>query len=419
MTKFQKKVVSVIAAGAVVLSMATPAFADTTIQISGNGSGSNNAVQAVQSNSTTVSQSNTANVNNNITTNANTGGNDANYNTGGDVTVKTGDAKTTTNVTNVLNSNAATVAGCNCGSDTNVLISGNGAKSENLVTLTNENSNTVEQANSADVSNNIKSDAKTGGNDANLNTGGDVVVVTGDATANANVKTVANSNSAMIGGGAGASGSGASFKILGNGAGSDNWISAVLANSSSVEQANSANIDNDVNSDAKTGGNDAKFNTGGDVVISTGDAKAGANVDNMVNFNSASVDCGCTFDVLAKIDGNGASSYGENGLTQNGIDLVLANANEIGQANAADLDNDVYSNAKTGYNDANLNTGSVENGNDPAIITGDSTNSTDVNNSGNVNTVGGTPFVLPLPGGSSVSLSFDIQALLSFFGLSI
>lgn len=417
MTNYTKKLVSIAAAGTMLLSMVAPAFADNTITISGNGAGSNNAVVSTQTNTTTVSQSNTATVNNNITTNANTGGNDANYNTGGNVTVNTGDAKTTTNVTNTLNSNAATVAGCNCGSDTDVTVSGNGAKSDNLVTLTNVNTNGVSQANVADVNNNIKSDAKTGGNDANLNTGGDVTIMTGDATAKANVSTIANSNSAMIGGGAGANGSSATFKIVGNGVGSDNWISAALVNSSSVEQANVADVDNNVDSDAKTGGNDAKFNTGGDVSIDTGDATAKATVDNMVNFNSANVDCGCTFDVLAKIADNGASYY-EN-ETENGIALTLVNGNEIGQANVADLSNDVNSDAKTGYNDANLNTGSVEAGNDPAVMTGDATDTTTVDNSGNVNTVGGTPFVLPLPGGTTVGLSFNIQALLAFFGMTI
>ena len=91
----------------------------------------------------------------------------------------------------------------------------------------------------------------------------------------------------------------------------------------------------------------------------------------------------------------------------------------VGQGNDAYLDNDVEAKAKTGYNDANKNTGSVEFGDDPAIITGDATNMTHVNNSGNVNTVGGTPVVLPLPGNTNLGFSFSMQALMAFFGWSM
>lgn len=418
MTKLQRKVVSVLAAGAIVLSMATPALADTTVTITGNGSGSNNAAVVTQTSTTTVSQTNKADVNNNVTSNANTGGNDANYNTGGDVMVKTGGATTTTNVTNTLNSNAAQVSGCNCGSDTNVAISGNGAKSTNLVTPTVTNTTAVEQSNQANVENNVHSDAKTGGNDANLNTGGTVMIGTGPASSTSNVSTTANANSASVGGGAaGAGAPSASFVITGNGSGSNNYITGDLSNTTAVEQSNSAMIDNNVHSDAKTGGNDAKFNTGGSVLIGTGAASANATIDNMVNFNAANVDCGCTLDVLAKIAGNGVSGSELSG-DPNVITLDLSNANATDQGNCISLDNNANSDAKTGSNDANLNTGAPM-GNDPAISTGGATNSTTVNNSGNVNTVGGTPFVLPLPGGSNVSLSFDIQALLAFFGMSV
>jgi hypothetical protein len=415
MTNFKKQVFSVLAAGSLLVSVATPALADTTIQISGNGAGSDNYATVSQTNTNTVSQSNTANVTNNVTSNADTGHNDAGFNTGGDVTIHTGEAKTTANVTNTLNSNAAQIAGCNCAGDTNVKVAGNGAYSQNQVTLGVANTNTVAQQNDANVTNNVDNKAKTGDNSANSNTGGDVVIVTGDATANANVKTVANSNSAMIGGGAGAGNASASFVISGNGAGSNNWITASLTNANTIAQQNSAHVNNDVDSSAKTGGNDAGFNTGGDVVIATGDAKSGADVTNMVNFNSASLDCGCVTDVLAKIDGNGAGVESD----ANAIVLGLANLNTVGQDNESCLFNDVEAKAKTGYNDANKNTGSVMMGDDPAIITGDATNETKVNNSGNVNTVGGTPFVIPMPGNTNVSVSFDLHALLAFFGMSV
>jgi hypothetical protein len=229
------------------------------------------------------------------------------------------------------------------------------------------------------------------------------------------VRTVANSNSASIRGGLGAGNSSASFVITGNGANSNNWITAGINNTNSIDQGNSAHITNDVDSDAKTGGNDAGFNTGGNVEIHSGNAMSGATVDNMVNFNQASLDCGCVTDVLAKIGGNGAGQ-GEKGSV-NGIVLTLGNLNTIGQDNGDCLFNDVDANAKTGYNDANANTGSVM-GSDPSITTGNATNTTGVSNSGNVNTVGGTPFVIPMPGNTNMSFSFSLQALMAFFGMS-
>ena len=424
MTNFKRQIFSVIAAGSLVLSATAPAFAATTIQISGNGAGSDNFSTVNQTNTNTVSQNNTANVTNNVTSNANTGGNDAGFNTGGDVKIETGNATTTSTVTNALNSNAAQIAACNCAGDTSVKISGNGANSDNVVTLKDNNKNTVNQSNNANVTNNVDNNAKTGNNDANSNTGGNVEITTGNAKAVATVKTVANSNSAVIGGGAGAGNASASFVISGNGAGSDNWINADLSNNNSVSQKNYADISNDVDSNAKTGYNDAGFNTGGNVEITTGNAWSGAHVDNMVNFNSANLDCGCVTDVLAKINGNGANPGGNewnwwNLNNGNNIQLDLANTNAVAQGNAADLSNDVNANAKTGKNDAFSNTGSVLNSDDPAITTGNATDVTNVNNSGNVNTVGGTPFVIPMPGHTNMSLSFNLQALMTFFGLSM
>jgi hypothetical protein len=406
MTNFKKQFVSVIAAGSLLVSVASPVLAETTIQVTGNGADSTNWTTVSQSNTTSVSQNNTANVTNNVDADANTGGNDAKFNTGGDVSVDTGDATTDVSVTNALNSNSADVAGCNCAGDTNVTISGNGADSENGVVLGSSNTTSVSQNNDARVRNNIDTDASTGYNDANSNTGGDVSIKTGDAKASATVSTLANVNSAHVGGGLGSSNPSASFVISGNGAGSDNAIVAELLNSTTLSQNNRANISNDVDADAKTGDNDAKFNTGGDVTIDTGDATTDVDVSNAVNFNHADVDCGCLLDVLAKVHGNGADS-------ENLITLGLDNLQAIAQDNEACLFNDVDGDAKTGHNDANSNTGGVDS--DPSVHTGDATNNVDVNNSGNVNTVGNFGFDWPeVPG---VDFSFNFAALWAFFGM--
>src|SRR4029079_13974415 len=136
--------------------------------------------------------------------------------------------------------------------------------------------------------------------------------------------------------------------------------------------------------------------------------------DNAVNFNFADVDCGCEWDVLAKIAGNGAEEH-HNDEVDNLISLLLDNVQAVGQGNTANLTNDVDdADADTGDNETGFNTGEV--GSDPAIVTGDAVSKTSVSNSGNVNTLGDFGFELPeLP---EADLSINFAALWAFFGLS-
>lgn len=413
MTNFKKQIVSAAAAGAMLLNVAVPAFASTEIVISGNGAGADSWATVNQTSTTTVNQENKANVTNNVDADADTGNNDASFNTGGGVVIGTGNATTDVNVDNNLNRNAASVDCCDAG-DTSVNISGNGAYSDNGVTLTTTNTNQVKQKNDAKVDNNINTDAKTGNNDAYSNTGGDVVIVTGNAKANVSVSTTANVNSAMIGGNGGSNPS-ASFVISGNGAGADNYITAVLSNLTKLDQDNKAHVKNDVDADADTGDNDASFNTGGDVVIDTGHATVEVDVDNAVNFNHADVDCGCVWDVLAKIAGNGADThYGDK--ADNIISLTLGSVQDLKQKNDAHLDNDLeYLDADTGNNEVKKNTGEADS--DPAVVTGNATSNVGVSNSGNVNTIGDFDFDLPdLP---EVDFDFNMAVLWAWLSMSM
>lgn len=415
MTHFKRQIVSAAAAGAMLLNVAGPAFAGTSIEISGNGAGSYNYADVEQKSQTNVTQNNTANVTNNVNADADTGHNDANYNTGGDVYVETGDAHVTTDISNALNSNSAEVECC-AGGDTDVNISGNGAYSDNVVDLLQRSRTNVDQNNRADVDNDVDADADTGKNDANLNTGGDVIIHTGKATTSTSVSTLANVNTARVGSDYGSDHNpSAAFVISGNGAGSENFITAALKKRTDLDQDNRADIDNDVDADADTGKNDANYNTGGDVVIATGKADVWAEVDNAVNFNHADVDCGCTWDVWAKIAGNGADVHHDKS-DNNVISLLLDSQRNFDQGNNANLDNDLEDlDADTGHNDAKLNTGEADS--DPAIVTGDASVSNGISNSGNVNTIGDGNFDFPeFP---EVDYSFNMAALWAFFGLSL
>ena len=411
MTKLRNKVLAALSAGAMLLSVVSPVLAaETTLEISGNGSDSDSTINLGQSNTTAVVQSNNANVTNDVVANADSGHNDANRNTGGDVTVDTGDAKTDVKVSNSLNSNTASVDCCGA-NDTSVLISGNGDKSDNDVNLTESSKTEVYQDNKAYVKNDIDADANSGKNDANRNTGGSVEVATGDATANVDVSTTANANWAKVGGDG--SSSLVDVRILGNGADSDNTVNLGLGNSTILRQDNSAYVKNYIDADADSGHNDANRNTGGDVLIDTGDATADVEVDNMVNFNWADVDCGCLLDVLAKIAGNGADS-------DNDIKAKLNNSLNVFQDNCGKregckLDNDVYADADSGENDANRNTGSPAGG-DPSVITGDADTFVDVSNSGNSNAYGADPDFEWPAFDFNFNFSFDLSDLLALLG---
>jgi len=101
MNKLLYKAATGIATASLLAQAFTPlAFADTTVEISGNGADSDNTATVVQVNETGVFQENNAEIQNNVSVSANSGGNDANNNTGGDVSIDTGNATSNTTINN-------------------------------------------------------------------------------------------------------------------------------------------------------------------------------------------------------------------------------------------------------------------------------------------------------------------------------
>lgn len=411
--ELKKRLASAVATGALLLNALTaPAFASTTIELSGNGSFSNNTANVNVTQNTTVVQSNTANITNNVDVDAKTGNNDANNNTGGDVSITTGNATSNVTVNNKANKNVADINCCDTG-NTTVLIKDNGTHSDNEANLNLSNNTEVFQFNDANVRNYVDADAETGDNDANNNTNGNVSIKTGNAQASADVSTTANVNKAKVGDGKSGN---LSLKILENGAFSDNTINLDLDNSALLVQENQADVYNWVDVDAKTGNNDANNNTGGDSSITTGNAKASVEVDNKVNFNWADLDCGCLLgDITAKIAENGTDS-------DNDINADLDGNQDAFQGNCVDgewdwdwhgkddcsLDNNLDANAKTGDNDANNNTG--DGGDDPSVKTGNAESNVDVSNTANLNVLGSDPGP-SFPGGVNINISIDLDDL--------
>jgi len=401
-----KRISTAIATGAVLLSSIAPAaFAAETV--SGNGAFSDNTVTVNNNSTTSVGQNNVANVSNSVSSNATTGGNSAGFNTGGNTTVNTGDATNLVNVSNQLNTNQAAVSNCSCqAGNTDISLTGNGAFSTNNGSVNNNNTTTLSQNNQANVTNAVSANSSTGSNDAGFNTGGNTTIKTGNAGVGVTIDTMANSNVALVGGGAVAgAGNGSSITINGNGAFSEN-SAAINKNSAIVlGQNNDAAIVNAVDAAAHTGDNSTGFNTGGTETVWTGNATTLVGIDNAVNFNAASVDCGCILGgTTLKIAGDGA--YSGSDVTANDTSVLA-----VGAVNDAALYNAVAHDATTGTNDAGFNTASVLGG-DPLVKTGNAYSSTDLSNSGNENvfTQGAT---LGLPGNWNMSLQFDLMGLWS------
>lgn len=412
------------------------------LSVIGNGVESDNEIIVHSEQDTNVSQSNEFNVNNNINASASTGGNSASSNTGGDGLVDTGNATSNVTVTNAGNSNEAVVDCCNAAQGVSVMVDENGDSSDNKVVLSNDNKIKLDQENKSNVVNNVDNDASSGWNRADRNTGGSMTVKTGNASATTTVSTGGNVNSAMVGGGEGGS-YGVSAIIRGNGVHSDNDIWLNLEHDVEVEQYNSARVRNDIDTDAVTGKNSASRNTGGDVLVDTGDATVDVMVDNAVNFNFADVDCGCLFDVTAKIAENGDSS-------DNNIKAILEDDLEVAQDNKCEqrgyqfmpvlfgktlsrflpdgygrggdcLTNDIYADAYSGWNKADRNTGAGDS--DPSVYTGNADTTVDVINAGNSNVFGeAAGWEFPEDEGQNsnvnVNISFDLLSLLGMLGLN-
>jgi len=148
--------------------------------------------------------------------------------------------------------------------------------------------------------------------------------------------------------------------LSGNGTDSNNTANINLTKTATVVQNNTANVTNKVDVEAETGDNEANDNTGGDVKIETGDSDVAVAVKNMLNSNSAIIDCCAKGDTSVKIADNGSD-------TDNDVNLDQKSSNGVFQDNDADVENKVYVDGKTGDNEAEDNT----NG-DVSIDTGDS-----------------------------------------------
>ena len=263
----------------------------TEISITDNGSGSSSEANVSSQTQTTVEQTNNAEVSNNVSSNANTGNNEANHNSG-EVNIQTGEAKSTTEVKNEVNTSRVTQDCCPNPSSapSSVTITGNGADSTNTANASQNSTTTVLVTNNATVTTVINSTANTGKNKAEHNEG-NVTIYTGNAKVTGEIinKDINNATVSL----ASSSQSDFMIKVAHNGAGSVNTVSKNTSNNVNVLVQNNADILNVTNWFANTGLNSTSYNLG-DVTIVTGMATVDALIKNVgINTSKVEINCGC------------------------------------------------------------------------------------------------------------------------------
>ena len=402
-----------------------------------NGSDSTNTGAVVLDDTSSTTQTNNADVESSLILDSNSGENSASRNVG-DVLIDTGDAEVTGTIVNAVNTNVDGVAvsefnvsddqigdiildfgsycitGCSAWS-VDVVNEGNGSDSTNTGTVDLTLDNDTTQVNNATLTNDLILSANSGDNTADDNTGGDIEIVTGDASVSGNIVNFVNNNLAgnviygvvnifgdLVGdiilsesllAALGYSGTDISVGNIGNGTGSTNSGTVDLTQADTFNQLNDATILNNIDLDGTTGGNSTSANTGGDSSITTGDVDIDANVLNIANTNIIGGtwwivlinEAGNWFGkILGAPDGsNYAGSSGTqfalnpdgtinvtnegNGADSTNIGIVTADVtNTTNQTNTANITNNIDLSANTGGNSASRNTGG-----NSSITTGD------------------------------------------------
>jgi len=314
-----------------------------------------------------------------------------------DPRIVTGDATSSSVVSNDANSNIA-LTGLGSGGAT-VVNDGNAAGSGNSGSATIVNEDNTTQTNSANVTNNLNQASISGRNSASDNVG-DTSIETGDSNTsgtiinsiNTNLEGISLAEFNIIGDYMGnyvldfesgcISGCGGDIVVAntGNGNGSDNIASVDTINNDSSFQTNDAEIENNMTLVANSGNNKTNDNTRSNTSIDTGDANVSASVLNLVNTNIAGGIVYSVVNIFGDLVGDiifpetdnccGDDVYATNsensGGSTNVTDVDITNSDDTFQFNNVELENNLILEANTGKNVLTDNTqgsGYIETGN--------------------------------------------------------
>lgn len=202
--------------------------------------------------------------------------------------IETGDAESELSSVSEVNTNITDLA-------PTLSVEGEEIVPEEISTTTPETEETdvklkIDNTNNANVSNSVSGNADTGNNEADNSK--DSYIITGNAIVNANILNMANTN---------LTGSNGAFDIMNmfSNLSGDVTIAGLedifvkndncgiifdCIKSADIKNNNDADIENNVNLEANTGNNNSNNNSGGGNIF-TGNAKAKANIINIVNTN--------------------------------------------------------------------------------------------------------------------------------------
>lgn len=228
-------------------------------------------------------------------------------------------------------------------------ISDNGSESENSIQIQQQTSQTVEQHNTATITNDVTQNAQTGNNTASNNTEVEAAIQTGNSNINTTVQNEnINQNSAKLED----QQTTTHVNISGNGSNSVNSIYVSQFTNIQSNQTNQALITNTIQINTETGSNNLNNNTDEESMLITGNINEETSVEN--NFiNQLKVFIEKCEDVLTlSLFGNGADSV-------NRITTSFPKTHSFTQENKATLITNIFENLSTGKNTLNGNTGNV------------------------------------------------------------
>jgi len=199
MTVNKKTIASAIATGVLLVNSVIPAFAATTIDITGTGSSSVNSATIMQDQLTTVTQDNNASITNNVVITARTGANNISGNDQSNSLVVTGDALSRVALSNRANLNAADAEVQNSIETGRANINNNGFGSVSTAFFQMNDLNSLMQNNQTDLNNIVNIDQNTGFNEVSGNQNSQGVsnmttILTGSSVAEMKALNEANIN---------------------------------------------------------------------------------------------------------------------------------------------------------------------------------------------------------------------------------
>lgn len=287
-TRLFKKIIFTIASFVITTIAFVPSAGAEELVITGNGDGSSSSVNVTANSTSNIQQSNTADVENKVDTSANTGNNTASNNSG-DSTIKTGDVSQQTDISNNVNTSVADQTCCsNPLPSPALIISGNGADSNNNVSVNSGSQTTVAINQDVKINNHIVEFANTGNNTADNNTG-KVNIQTGNIYSSNRVNNDSVNSAQVSVPGSGQDGD-VNIKVSNNGSGSDNNVIFEKNNNLKAGINNSSYINNDIESFLNSGNNKVNGNIG-DVTIKTGDIISEIDVLNNTSYSELDDRC--------------------------------------------------------------------------------------------------------------------------------